>query len=203
MVRRLFYLIVVIALLWTAGFVYFTTHLPRAVPQTSQKTDGIVVLTGGSVRLPEAIGLLEAGRGARLLISGVDAAIDDKKLQNSLGMTDGTAHDLFQCCIDTGRAALDTVGNDAEIASWAAAKNYHALLVVTASYHMPRSLTEIHRYAPNLILVPHPVFPAQVKIDDWWRYPGTARVLASEYNKYVVTLVKANALDPLTGGPPI
>ena len=203
MVRRLFYLVVVIALLWTAGFVYFTTHLPRTVPDTSQKTDGIVVLTGGSARLPEGVRLLEAGRGKRLLISGVNEDIDDQRLKTILGMTDGEARDLFQCCIDTGRTALDTVGNAQEIALWAAEKNYHALLVVTSSYHMPRSLVEIHRYAPHLLLVPHPVFANQLKIDTWWRHPGTARVLASEYSKYMVTLVKANALDPLTGGPHI
>ena len=201
MVRRVFLLIFLIAVLWAVGFVYYTTTLPRATPDDSRQADGIVVLTGGSIRLPEAIGLLEAGRGKRLLISGVNESIDDQRLKNSLGMTDGQDDALFQCCIDTGRDALDTVGNAAEIALWANKHDYASLLVVTASYHMPRSLLEIRRRAPLLTLVPHPVFPENVKVGAWWRYPGTARVLASEYNKYVVALVKAHALDPLVGAP--
>ncbi len=62
--------------------------------------------------------------------------------------------------------------------------------VVTAAYHMPRTMAEIRHYAPSLTLIAHPVYPDNVKIDRWWAYRGTAGVLATEYNKYVVSLIR-------------
>jgi hypothetical protein len=53
---------------------------------------------------------------------------------------------------------------------------------------MPRSLMEFRAAAPGIALVPHPVFPSNVKQDAWWRWPGTAGLLISEYHKYLTTL---------------
>ena len=58
--------------------------------------------------------------------------------------------------------------------------------LVTANYHMPRSLQEFRAVMPNLTIVPHPVFPAHIRLNDWWRWPGTAILLAGEYNKLLL-----------------
>ena len=38
-------------------------------------------------------------------------------------------------------------------------------------------------------MVPHPVFAGTFKRDDWWRWPGSARLVISEYHKYLVAVV--------------
>src|SRR6202165_1351844 len=56
------------------GFVGFLSQLRGAEVKPDRKADGIVVLTGGSSRVSDAMELLAAGYGKRLLISGVHPA---------------------------------------------------------------------------------------------------------------------------------
>jgi uncharacterized SAM-binding protein YcdF (DUF218 family) len=65
-----------------------------------------------------------------------------------------------------------------------------SLRLVTAAYHMPRSLLEFRRAMPEIEIVPHPVFPKHVKQRNWWRWPGSASLIISEYNKYLVALAR-------------
>ena len=53
------------------GFVWFVYHVPATEVALNRNADGIVVLTGGASRISDAIELLAAGHGKRLLISGV------------------------------------------------------------------------------------------------------------------------------------
>jgi hypothetical protein len=39
---------------------------------------------------------------------------------------------------------------------------------------------------PEVQIIAHPVFPENVKVEEWWRWPGTAILIVSEYNKYLV-----------------
>ena len=64
---------------------------------------------------------------------------------------------------------------------------------------MPRSLLEFRVAMPEVDIVPHPVFPDHVKLDAWWRWPGTAVLIAGEYNKFLVAFA-AYALRWLAGG---
>ena len=59
------------AALICGGFVWFIYHVPAEEVALTRNADGIVVLTGGASRITDAIELLAAGRGKRLLISGV------------------------------------------------------------------------------------------------------------------------------------
>ena len=76
---------------------------------------------------------------------------------------------------------------------WVKSGGYRSLRVVTASYHMPRSLLLFRHYMPEVELVANPVFPAHVKLESWWRWPGTAKLLAVEFNKYLVSLLRVQA----------
>src|SRR5258706_1591726 len=61
------------------GFVGFLSQLRGAEIRPDRNADGIVVLTGGSSRVSDAMELLADGYGNRLLISGVhptNASID-------------------------------------------------------------------------------------------------------------------------------
>jgi uncharacterized SAM-binding protein YcdF (DUF218 family) len=199
--RRFVVFVLIVAVVWLAGFVRFIVGIPDSPPVNLRETDGIVVLTGGPSRLAEAIALLAAGHSQRLLISGVNERTNDPDLKQSLDINSQTDNELFDCCIDVGRQARDTVGNAQEIAAWARRHNYRSLRVVTADFHIRRSLLEIRRYAPDLVLVPHPVFTENVRPGSWWRNKYAARMLSYEYNKLLAVWFKANIYDRIAGPP--
>ncbi len=57
--------------LLAAGFIWFLWAVPNDETPLTHDADGIVVLTGGASRINDAIELMAAGRGKRLLISGL------------------------------------------------------------------------------------------------------------------------------------
>src|SRR6202051_2094204 len=54
------------------GFIVFVSLVPDEEIVLDRSADGIVVLTGGTSRVTDALELLGAGRGKRLLITGVN-----------------------------------------------------------------------------------------------------------------------------------
>jgi len=146
-----------------------------------------VVLTGGSARMDAGLGLLKAGKGKRLLISGVNPAARLNDLQHVTG-GDST---LFNCCIDLDRVALNTIGNAQESAKWAAANTFGSIIVVTNNYHMPRSLLEMRRILPNAELKAYPVVNTPLTGTTWLEDADAMRVLTIEYAKYVAALLRA------------
>src|SRR6202012_615650 len=138
MIRGFFTAVVLVALAYVLGFVLFVSLLPMT-PAEVPKADGIVVLTGGGTRLDRAEALFERGVGKRLLISGVDQATTKETLKHLIH-----GGPRFDCCADLGYGAEDTRGNAQETADWARGHGFHALVVVTARYHMPRALHEFH-----------------------------------------------------------
>ena len=199
--RRFAVLLVFAAAAWLMSFIAFVSSIPDKPPVNLRATDGIVVLTGGRSRLDEAFALLAAGHSGRLLISGVNARTNDPDLKEALDLRGQTDAELFDCCIDVGREAQDTVGNAQEIAAWARRYGYHSLRVVTSDFHIRRSLLEIRRVAPDLVLVPHPVFSERVRPELWWRDLASARILSKEFNKLIVVWSKVNAYDRIAGAP--
>lgn len=177
------------------GFVLFANAVMREPDVPDVEADAIVVLTGGQTRIAEAARLLENGRGQRLLISGVNRKIGRPSLQRISGLDE----QIFNCCVDLGYAALNTVGNADETRRWAEALGYDRLIVVTASYHMPRSLAELAREMPNIQLLPHPVAPDDLRNKVWWLDAPTTRLLAGEYVKFLpaaLRLVVARGVSP-------
>lgn len=175
----------------TAGLIVFSSYVthyrtPTVDERIAADADGIVVLTGGERRVTEALHVFAEGRARRLLISGVNtvASKEDFKRRVPLAPT------LFECCIDIGYDALDTIGNAEETRAWRSAWGFRRLLVVTSNYHMPRSLLELARAMPDVELVPHPVIPRQFRSDSWWLDAATARAYATEYLKFLTSLVR-------------
>ena len=78
-VRALFLALGVVAIVG-GGFVWFVWHVPAEEVALDRNADGIVVLTGGASRIADAIELLAAGRGKRLLISGVHRATSSAEI---------------------------------------------------------------------------------------------------------------------------
>ena len=166
---------------WAGGLLVFATTLDTVVEDPDSVTDAIVVLTGGSERLSRGLALLEAGKARKLFISGVHKGVDLPELLRQ-ARPQGPER---SCCIVLGHAADDTVGNAAETAAWMESEHFSSLRLVTASYHMRRSLLEFRHAMPQATIIAHPVFPDAFKRDQWWRWPGTAHLLATEYTKYL------------------
>ncbi len=167
---------------FAAGFVVFARTVADYVPgKPQQRADAIVVLTGGELRLTAAARLLAEGRGARLLISGVNPQTSRADLKRLSGLSER----LFAAKVDVDYAAHSTTSNAEETRAWANAKGYRRLIIVTSSYHMPRSLTELSRAMPGVVLVPHPVVPERLHARRWWTDAFTARVLLAEYVKFL------------------
>jgi uncharacterized SAM-binding protein YcdF (DUF218 family) len=167
---------------FAAGFVAFARTVADFVPgPPPPRADAIVVLTGGELRLAAAARLLAEERGARLLISGVNAQTSRADLKRLSGLSER----LFSAKVDVGYAAHSTTSNAEETKAWARAKGYRRLIIVTSSYHMPRSLTELSRAMPGVVLLPHPVVPVKLRGARWWADAFTARVLLAEYVKFL------------------
>mgnify|MGYP001765443308 CR=1 FL=1 len=165
------------------GFVWFATWIAHAVPPEDARADGIVVLTGGRDRVSGGVELLEEGRGRRLLISGVHPQTRAEDIQK---VTDADRA-LFACCVDLGHRAETTVGNAREAADWARAHGFSSLIVVTSAYHMPRSLVELDKAAPDVRKIAWPVKRPDLAVEAWFLHPATAKLLLHEYVKYIVT----------------
>lgn len=191
----LLFLVSGLGLLWLGGLLAFAASLPRQVDDPDRATDGIVVFTGGAARLDAGLELLAAGKAKRLFVSGVHPGTS----KGALRQLSGPEARLIDCCVDLGFAAANTFGNAIETADWVRANEYRSLRIVTANYHMPRSLIELRRRLPGVELVPYPVFPAQFKLAEWWAWPGTAYLLAEEFDKYLAALV-ALRLEEIGGG---
>jgi len=187
LIRTVAALTAMIIFVWCGGLVWFVTTLPRDVTDASSRTDGIVVLTGGSERIDEGLKLLADGRSKTLLLSGVHRGTSRQALAKLTRQKPA----LFKCCVELGREANDTVGNAHETAAWAVRNSMESLRLVTSAYHMPRSLVEFRSAMADVRLIAHPVFTNSVKLDGWWRWPGTAMLLAGEFNKYFVSLSRA------------
>jgi uncharacterized SAM-binding protein YcdF (DUF218 family) len=171
------------AIVYFAGFLAFVLTLP-GTRAPAQRADGIVALTGGLARLDAAVALLERGAARRLLITGVHPTTTKMELK---ALSHGGKR--FDCCADLGHIASDTHGNAREAAEWAHEHHYKSLIVVTANYHMPRSLTEFQAAMPGERLVAYPVTPTNVDLSSWWYNPGTLHLLHSEYGKYIASSV--------------
>src|SRR3546814_1991195 len=124
-----------------------------------RRTDAIIVLTGGSERLPTGLDLLSRDRADKLFVSGVYAGVEVAEL---LRLSRQSPQELA-CCIVLGYAANDTRGNAVETAAWVHAEGYKSLRLVTSNYHMARSLLEFRRLMPEIEIVPHPVRPGDRK----------------------------------------
>jgi uncharacterized SAM-binding protein YcdF (DUF218 family) len=165
--------------LLVSGFVLFAAVVTRPPAPGDPHADGIVVLTGESRRIKEGARLLKEGRAERMLISGVFRRTGKKALMKISGLSE----EKFDCCVDLGYAALDTAGNADEARAWATEHRYATLIVVTASYHMPRSLAELALAMPNARLIPHPTATRGFPERRWWLNPSLTRLLLSEYLK--------------------
>jgi len=160
----------------------------------------VVALTGigSNERIGAGVNLLEAGRARRMLVSGVNREASREDIR----AVSKAARRIYDCCVDLGFTAADTVGNARETAEWARAMRYDSLIVVTADYHMPRAMLELRSAMPEAKLQPYPVATSAFNVHRWWRSSKSARLMIVEYSKYLAILGRETirALGPPAKG---
>ena len=181
-------LILIVVLIWLVGLMAFTARIVRSTPApVPEPADGIVALTGPSaMRISAGMKLLEDGRGQRMLVSGVNREASREDIR---GVAKAPGR-IYDCCVDLGFQAENTVGNAREIADWARAHDFYNLIVVTSDYHMPRALLEIKADLPEAKLVQYPVATPDLDARGWWKSPKGAKIILIEYDKYLAILAR-------------
>jgi uncharacterized SAM-binding protein YcdF (DUF218 family) len=192
-VRLIFDFLLLLLVMLVIGFVVFANSIEREQKAPQQKADGIAVLTGGVARIDRAMKLLAQGQAKRVLITGVNRTVTTDELKDLASQGD----QYFACCVDIDKEARNTIDNATETSEWAALHKYYTVIVVTSNYHMPRALAELARVMPGVTLIPYAVVDNNVHLEPWWAYPGTTRLLLSEYLKYLPALGRLGATNLL------
>lgn len=193
--------VILIAFLWLAGFFAYLLDMDQP-SEFHGKADAIIVLTGGKNRIPEALELLNDKKADLLLISGVGQGVTLDDLTN--GNQDFTpakdpavssiAHVKTYQNSDKQWLYLDynpttTKENALFTRQWVQQKKIKSLYLVTANYHMARSLREFQERMPGVTIYPQPV--KRMNPFDWkWINNDTLRYLfIAEYHKLLGTWV--------------
>src|ERR1700744_5347444 len=169
-----------------AGFAGFLFNLRSTEVQPERKADGIVVLTGGASRVSDAMELLAAGYGQRLLISGGHPPIAAADISRSVQEGQGR----FRCCVDLDHSAVNTRSNALETRRWTRERGFTSLVVGSSNYHMPRAIVEMSAAMPDVTLVPFAVVGEKWRDEPWWSSGATFRLVLSEYGKYVAAALR-------------
>jgi uncharacterized SAM-binding protein YcdF (DUF218 family) len=179
--------LLVIGIVWAAGLFAFADRVNRLTPAPlPAAADGVVVLTGAgsNARLDAGMAVLEAGLARRLLVSGVnrEASREDIRLVSK------AARRLYDCCVDLGFTAANTLGNARETAEWARAMRFRSLIIVTADYHMPRAMLELKTALPDVRLEPYAAATPALDARRWRESRAGVRLMIREYSKYMTVL---------------
>lgn len=179
------------ALIWLSGLVWFASQMPQSTVDAATTSDAIVVLTGGSDRLQYGLQLLTRGKAKQLFISGVskDVTLGDI-IRQAAPADQSVLQSMDADTIVLGREATNTIGNARETVDWLHAQHYRSILLVTANYHMPRSIAEFSEVAPDIQIIPAPVFPKHFDDIDWWAKEDIRPLLFSEYHKFIAARLR-------------
>jgi uncharacterized SAM-binding protein YcdF (DUF218 family) len=181
--------LLVIGLIWVSGLFAFAGRVQQSTPTPPPAAaDGIVALTGANSneRIAAGVDLLSQRLGRRVLVSGVNREVTRDQLRAATG----AVRRLYDCCVDLGFTAVDTVGNARETADWAKSMRFSSLTIVTSDYHMPRAMLELRAVLrpPQVTLQSYAVPTPTLRIRHWWKSPHAARLMVVEYSKYLAIL---------------
>ena len=94
---------------WGVGFGVFERAARAPAPASQRKADGIVALTGGADRIETALHLLQAEQAPALLVSGVGRGVDLAEMMRRVRLAPA-----LEARITLGRQATSTLGNAAK-----------------------------------------------------------------------------------------
>ena len=178
--------------LWIGGLSIFIFTIPKQVTDEQTMTRAVVVLTGGRERLKTGFQLLCSERSEVIFISGVHP---EETLKSLLKIFEASGAICIQdreklaAATYLGYTAQNTRENAQETAAWLKQVPVTSFRLVTAAYHMPRSLLEFNHLLPQVTIIPHPVFPSGFDSAYWWR-KNTFHLIFSEYNKFLWAFIR-------------
>lgn len=172
MLRRLASLALIV---WALGFVWFAIALPQ--PAAAEKTDVVVVPTGGEGRIDRGLQALRSGWAGKMLVSGVDREVRPSEFAAHYRVE---PH-LMACCVTLGFESVDTRSNAQEIADWLGATKAKSVRLVTTDWHMRRIAYELDRVAP----------PGTVVIRDSVASRPSFWILFLEYHKLIAARLES------------
>ena len=167
-----------------ASFQKFVLTLPNDETNLPAPIDGLVVATGGQLRIQKGVELLAGGKADRMLISGVGKGITKELLKENLAISNHQAH-FFDCCVEIEFAATDTNGNAQATFEWMQKHALDDILLVSANYHLPRAELIFKQYLPENSVYFQAVNPPDLKLSAWYSNWQTTRLLLKEYLKYI------------------
>lgn len=179
MARNLGRLVGFLVLMWALGFILFTVTLPQSAGE--QRTDAVVVLTGGAGRIERGLDALKRGWSERLLVSGVDRSVKPYEFAIQYRVRPRR----MACCVTLGYQAMDTQSNALETAEWLRRERVESVRLVTSDWHMRRAKLELDRMAPAGVTIIADAVPTRPSLG----------ALLREYNKYLARSL-ASALRP-------
>lgn len=135
------------------------------------KTDAVVMLTGGSGRIPRGIEILRKGEASHAFVSGVDPEVKPDEFARQYSLS----RKMLECCVTLGFEAVDTRSNGKEVANWVKERGVKSIRLVTTDWHMARASYEVQRALPESV---------RVELDGVRSRPSL-KILFLEYNKLI------------------
>ena len=191
-----------VGIFWVLGFGLYLKNMDQ-VPMGSPSGDAIIVLTGGRDRIEEGLSLFEAGKAPILLISGVGRGVrlpeilkSDPKLIDTFDAKATKGSKVLTYKDDQNRQIyLDynpTTTKENALYTQEFIKKHKITKVhlVTANYHMARSLLEFKERIPGCEIYPHAVKVVQPFDLNWLENVKLRCLFFAEYHKLLGTWLR-------------
>ena len=167
------YLASTMLLVWALGFLWFAAALPQ--PAGDEKTDAVIVATGGPGRIDQGLAVLDAGLARQMLVTGVDREVTPDEFAVEFEVSEAR----MDCCVSLGFQAVDTRGNAAEAAEWVRQNEVRSVRLVTTDWHMRRAGRELAQTLPDNVRLVRDAVPST---------PSLASLFL-EYHKLLASIV--------------
>lgn len=171
--------------LWGATFGLFLGGM-YVPPSAYEPTDALIVLTGGNARVERGFTLLAEQAAPVLFISGVGKQVTQSEMLLA-HTTAGTRRAILargsEIVFDYKASSTQT--NASEAAQFVRERGYKTIRLVTAHYHMPRSLLEFHAALPGVRILREPVEPQSFAERPWWNDEAGRRLIWQEFHKFI------------------
>lgn len=186
--RFILFILAACSLLWLVGFYAFLQQIPATnhafVADKAKQTDAIVVLTGGTLRVEHGFARFHEKAAPKLFISGVgeNTTLEELLLTHA---TDATArharthrHNIY-----LDHKARSTYANALQTKHFMQKQHVQSIRLITANYHMPRSLLEMRQAMPGVRIIADAVTPKHFLNGRWWRHAQTRNLVLQEFHK--------------------
>ena len=163
-----------LVVLYALGFALFGVTLGEVA--AAEKTDAVVVLTGGAGRIERGASVMADGLAKRMLIAGADPSVRRADLSTRLSKRQRRQ---VACCTDLGSESVDTFSNAAEAGRWMDKNGYKSMRLVTSDWHMRRAGWEFERLLGGKHRIVRDAVQTRPRL----------LTLFGEYNKYLLRRV--------------